>query len=984
MPKTDDAAKKSYSHSVNLPRTEFPMRGDLPRREPQWLDLWEKNEIFRKMVERGRGREPFVLHDGPPYANGHIHIGHALNKILKDIVVKSQSLMGRRAPYVPGWDCHGLPIEHALLKEKKMSKRAVTDLPAFRGEAAAFAARFIGIQKDGFRRLGVLGEWDAPYTTMSRRYESAVLRAFRRLYKKGYIYKGRKTVSWCVTCETALAEAEVEYKPKTSPSVHVAMPIRAPGEGFPFVELGASALIWTTTPWTLPANQAVALHPKLDYVLARVKGPELKEPVLLLAKARLEAVLKVLGATGHEILGSWTGEALVQAGLSCETPLGYLEGFPHKRSRGVLADYVSDEDGTGIVHTAPGHGADDYVTGVREGLDILCPVDGAGRFTDEAGPELAGKRIFTEGNPAVIELLSASGRLLASGKVEHSYQHCWRCKNPIAFRATEQWFLDVSHEGLRDKLLKAIDAVRWVPAQGRERISAMVASRPDWCLSRQRLWGTPIPIFLCAGAGCGRTMADDEVMEAVERRVAEAGSDFWFAETGRPVRFGKGGERGRGKAVAWDFVPEKKCPHCGGDEFLRETDILDVWMDSGASWLGVLSEDEVPCDLYLEGSDQHRGWFQTSLVLAVALRGEAPYRTVLTHGFVLDDKGRAMHKSLGNVVSPQEVIKKLGADVLRLWVALADYSDDVRLSDKLLQGPTDTYRKIRNTFKYLLGNTCDFDPARDAVAPADMPEIERFILKRLHDLDAAVRSAYEAFAFRRAAILLVDFCNLTLSAFYLDVRKDALYTLKAGDPSRRAAQTVMWECLRRVMLLASPILSFTCEEAHLEMRRLRREQGSSLDIGESVFLDDLEPAPAEWSDEKLAEKWTDILECRGYILGALEAKRAEKVIGSSLQAKLTLRSSSDELLAWWKELGEDAWAEIAITSDVRFRKVEEVRSGEAGAGEGRSSRLRQTYRIEVERAEGKKCPRCWRFRTDLGSSTEDPDLCNRCAQQLTG
>ncbi|HBL15506.1 MAG TPA: isoleucine--tRNA ligase [Elusimicrobia bacterium] len=971
-------AKKSYSHTVNLPQTQFPMKGDLPRREPERMGFWKSLDVFARMNAR-TGRPTFTLHDGPPYANGHIHMGHVLNKVLKDMVVKSQSLMGKRTPYIPGWDCHGLPIEHALLKEKKLSKRSVTDLPAFRREAAAFAQRFIDIQREEFRRLGVFGSWETPYRTMSPQYESTVLRVFRRLYQAGYIYRGLKTVSWCITCETALAEAEVEYKTKKSPSVYAALPVLRPGAGFPFTGRKAAVLVWTTTPWTLPANLAVALHPKLEYLLVQVRGSALGDRALILARARLEAVLKDLKAQGHEVLGAWSGKDLVAAGLVCETPFGHTPSFPHPESKGVLADYVSAEDGTGIVHTAPGHGEDDFLTGRREGLPVLCPVDPAGRFTEEAGPALRGLHIFKEGNPAVIAALSQDGRLVPAGEIEHSYQHCWRCKNPIAFRATEQWFLSVSAHGLREKLLKSIDAVQWVPAVGRERIGSMVAGRPDWCLSRQRLWGTPIPILRCAS--CREILADDAVLEAVERRVAAEGSDFWFLEPGRPVTLGAGGA---GEALRWDFAPHRACGKCGGESFLRETDILDVWMDSGSSWLAVLGEGNIPCDLYLEGSDQHRGWFQSSLVPAVALEGKAPYKAVLTHGFLLDAAGHAMHKSAGNAVSPQEVVGKLGADVLRLWVALVDYSEDVRLSTKLLEGSiSDSYRKIRNTFKFLLGNVSGFDPRKDAVEPARMPELERLILKRLFELDREVRGAYAAYAFRRASTLLLDFCNLTLSAFYLDARKDALYTLNENHPVRRAAQSVMWECVTRLAGLAAPILSFTAEEAWSEIRRLLSEKSSDEQLAESVFLQDLPPAPAAWDDSALAEKWTPVLQLRESVLAALECQRAAKVIGSSLQARWTFLCDDERTLAWFRGLGEEFWGEISITSKAGSGKLDAVPAG--GLNEVQIPHLQQKAFIRVEKAEGPKCPRCWRYpgSDGFGAAAEHPELCGRCARQLT-
>ncbi len=932
-----------YSSTVHLPKTQFPMRGELPKREPQWLEFWREKDVYRRMQ---RGEKGFVLHDGPPYANGHIHIGHALNKILKDMTVKSRALSGRRAPYVPGWDCHGLPIELALLKEMKTDKRSITDPVGFRRKAAAFAAKFIEIQKEEFRRLGVFGDWDHPYTTMSPEYESRVIGAFRSLLKAGYIYRGLKPVYWCIHCETALAEAEVEYKDKTSPSIYVAFPIKNWVGNDP-----AEVLIWTTTPWTLPANMAVAFHPELRYVLADF---ELAAGArrFLVAGQRLQAVAGALGAKGFREIRSWLGRELASAPKEAvrfeyEKPFGGI-------GVGLLADFVSAEDGTGIVHSAPGHGADDFYAGQRYQLKIFCPVDASGRFGAEVGP-LQGMQVFKEGNPAVLDSLRRRELLLCESQLQHSYPHCWRCKNPIVFRATEQWFLSVERGGLRQKLLEAISRVRWVPPEGQARISAMVEGRPDWCLSRQRVWGTPIPALFCAA--CGEFLNDDSVIESIEKRVAREGSDFWFESPGKNVRLGGAKE----DELSWGFIDPKSCARCGGEAFRREDDILDVWMDSGASWLAVLGEGQSPCDLYLEGSDQHRGWFQSSLVTSVALAGKAPYKGVLTHGFVLDDQGRAMHKSLGNVVAPQEVTDKLGADVLRLWVALADYSDDVRLSPKLLEVPSEAYRKARNTFRYLLGNVCDFDPARHAVPLESLGEMDRYILHRLSLVIKQTAEAYEGFRFRDAARGLVDFCNLELSAFYLDACKDKLYTLARENPQRRAAQTAMYWTLERLLVLAAPILSFTAEEAWQEMRRMLSSLGSKHPIAESVFLADGARAEARWTDERLGQRWRSVLSIREEVNKRIEAQRAAGALGSSLQAKVILAAGAD---APWLGEYRGNWEEILLVSQVEVKE-----------GNGRLS-------IEVTKAEGSKCARCWRFQTSIGADPKRPDLCARCVSQL--
>ena len=933
-----------YSKTVNLPKTNFPQKGDLAKREPAMLEFWDKSRIYEKMLAEGRDGS-YVLHDGPPYANGNIHIGHALNKILKDLVVKTHALMGKRSPYLPGWDCHGLPIETALLKELKMGKRDVKDVPAFRQKAQEFAEKFIGIQRSEFKRLLILGEWEHPYVTMSPKYEAGIVHALHRLLVDGHIYRDLKPVYWCVYCETALAEAEVEYKDKTSPSVYVALPVRKIDDSretnnglneSPWKD--ASVLVWTTTPWTLPANMAVAFHPDLKYVLVNVRG-KFGAKNLLVAEARLPTVLKDLEAVHDPVSLTLTGKEIIERKLVAEAPYG------NRDSIGVLADYVTAEDGTGVVHTAPGHGEDDFHTGKKYGIEIFTPIDGSGRFTDKV-PQFLGKRIFEEGNPAVIEDLKSRGWLLSQGKLQHSYPHCWRCKNPIAFRATEQWFLSI--QNLRQKLLDAIAQVQWVPAEGRTRISSMVENRPDWCISRQRVWGTPIVVLFCEKCGKPSSSWPKEklgaFMTAVEKRVAQEGTNFWFAKMGEPV-----------DASTWDILKGVSCA-CGGTKFRRETDILDVWVDSGSSWLSAMEGQQ--SDMYLEGSDQHRGWFMSSLVISVALTGKPPYRTVLTHGFVLDDKGRAMHKSLGNVVSPQEVIAKDGADVLRMWVALADYSDDVRLSEKLLAVPADAYRKVRNTIRYLLGNLYDFDPAKDAVPLERLGEMDRYILHRFDAVAAETVKAYEEFRYRDAARALTDFCNLDLSKFYLDANKDKLYTVAHSAPEVRSAQTAMYSVLRSLLLLVAPILSFTAEEAWAELRRvLGEELKSSEKLPESVFLARFPSALGAklgWTSE-LDARWRDIFDVRQRVLKALEEKREARAIGSGLEARVKLKGKADLL-----EPYKSRWPEILNVSQVEI-----VPNG-------------NELSIEVSKAEGAKCARCWRYQTDVNAD----GLCSRCVRQL--
>ncbi|MFI5344938.1 MAG: isoleucine--tRNA ligase [Elusimicrobiota bacterium] len=911
--------RSDWSATVRLPKTDFPMKGDLSKREPEFLKAWADAGLYERLQERQKGRPPFVLHDGPPYANGHIHIGHALNKVLKDMTVKARALMGHATPYVPGWDCHGLPIETALLKEMKMSKRGVTDIPKFRRDAAAFAERFIVLQREEFQRLGVFGDWSHPYKTMAKDYEARILRAFRLLVKHGHVYRGLKPVQWCITCETALAEAEVEYKDKTSPSVYVALPVT---EG----ELkGVEIVVWTTTPWTLPANRAAAFNPLLEYaeVEADVAGRRRR---LIVAKARVESVVKETSAENVKVLRSWTGEKITA--LLPRYALPY-ETKPGETGVSVLAEYVTADDGTGIVHTAPGHGEDDFHTGVREGLEILNPVDASGRYTDKA-PRWTGKKIFDEGNPEIVADLRERGWLLAKKDITHSYPHCWRCKNPVVFRTTEQWFLKLSEE-LRGRLLAQIDATQWVPADGRTRIASMVGNRPDWCLSRQRVWGTPITVLY--GAKSGTAILDDAVLEAIEKKAAADGSDFWFERWGEILT-----------RKDWPFLPDHPALK---DGFRRESDILDVWLDSGVSWLSVLGEEAV-ADLYLEGSDQHRGWFQSSLVMSTALRGKAPYKAVLTHGFVLDEKGRAMHKSTGNVVAPQEVISKWGADVLRLWVALSDYNDDVRISDKILEGPAESYRRVRNTLRYMLGNLNGFDP-KNAVPYEKLPEMERFFLHRLAALQKETLEDYREYRYRAAARRLVEFCG----TFYLDATKDRLYTFAADAPERLAVQTVMAEAFQRLCALLSPILSFTSDEAW----RFWSSRPS-----DSVFLWDLPACDPRWTDAALAARWEKALEARAVVHKSLEESRAAKTIGSSLQATVVVKAPAETLEALKRiDLPEflivsNATTEISVTGELTSF---------------------------VTAAPGKKCPRCWRWQADIGSNPTQPELCGRCAQQLS-
>jgi isoleucyl-tRNA synthetase len=912
--------------------------------------------LYGKMIERRREAKSFILHDGPPYANGPIHIGHALNKILKDIVVKSHALMGYHTPYVPGWDCHGLPIEQALLKEMKLGKRHIEDIPAFRRSAREFAGRFVDTQREGFKRLGVLAAWDKPYITMSNDYEGTVIKAFRELMEKGHIHRDKKTIYWCISCETALADAEVEYRDKTSPAIYVKFPLQDP----PASLFGAAAegrriaiVIWTTTPWTLPSNMAAAVSKDESYRLLNADGE-----YLVVADKLADAFLAETGinaAKGAQL----AGEQLV--GMKYDHCLAAHLPESRRSPRTIIStDFVDMSTGTGIVHIAPGHGEEDFHAGRKWGLEVFCPVREDGRFNADAGI-FEGLKVF-EANDKVVETLRTGGLLLGHKKIQHSYPHCWRCKQPVIFRATEQWFLKVDLNGLREKLLKAADGVRWLPETGHDRMIGRLKTRPDWCLSRQRYWGTPIIAVYCKE--CGRVQTDSIFLKRMEERVFSEGSDFWFSEPVEKL-----------------MDPRHKCS-CGGTQFTKEKDILDVWLDSGVSWYAVVENgmlgpgDFLPVDLYLEGSDQHRGWFQTSLIPSVALRGEPPFRAVLTHGMALDENGRAMHKSLGNNVSPQEVISKYGAEILRLWVALCDYSEDVRISEKILAGPIDTYRKIRNTIRYLLGNLSDFKP-ENRLEEARLLEIDRYMLMRLAEVSARVCGYYEAFEFRQAIRAVTDFCILDLSAFYLDALKDRLYTYSPDSVERRSAQTALYEVLTSVLRMLSPVLSFTAEEG---WQTLRTEIAP--DLEESVFLTDYPKFPASRLDHELGKKWARMMSLRESVTKAIEERRREGVVCSSLEARVILRTSSADT---HKFLSETLilWPQVLIVSCCALEL-------DPGAGE---------LEVRVEHAAGAKCPRCWRWimppacdtpgdnpanilKNDAGSGFAREGVCGRCAEAL--
>ncbi len=941
-----------YKDTVNLPKTDFPMKANLPQREPEILKDWEERQIFARLVEqaRARGAKPFVLHDGPPYANGDIHMGHALNKILKDVIVKIHAMQGEVSDYVPGWDCHGLPIEKKVDQELGARKREMTRAQIIL-ECRRYAAKWAARQREGFKRLGIFGRWDEPYMTMAKGYEADIIRVLADAAEAGFLYRGKKPVYWCVTDRTALAEAEVEYEDHTSPSIHVAFDLagelpRLPGRK-------ARLVIWTTTPWTLPANLAVAAHPDLSYVaydlggVAHVVAKDLLVPFLA---ACAPGELAVGGAPvphsppAHEAATGGAPVGLVAHLADPARILGYFEGkeleglsyqhpFMPRRCPVILGAHVTLEAGTGLVHTAPGHGQEDYEVGLKYGLAILNPVDGAGVFTAEAG-KYAGRKIF-EANAAIVADLHASGHLLSDPRatLRHSYPHCWRCHQPVVFRATDQWFLSLEHAGLRGRTLEEIDRVRWIPRWGRDRIYNMIENRPDWCLSRQRTWGVPVPVFYCEG--CGEPLVDPTVMRRVADVFGEAGIEAWYE---RP---------------ASDFTGDAACAKCGGTAFRREQDILDVWWDSGSSWAAVAERRGMgfPVDLYLEGSDQHRGWFHSSLLAAMATRGRAPYRAVLTHGFLLDARGKAMSKSAGNGIEPEAVIKRYGAEILRLWVAASDYRDDVTLSEQILTGLAEGYRKIRNTVRWALGNLADFEPGKDDVPVAELEPIDRWALARLAAWVAKVKQAYADYEFHVAYHATIQLCAVELSALYLDIVKDRLYTSRRDGRPRRSAQTVLHAVAGDLLRMLAPVLSFTASEAWDDLPN---------PPAESVFFAGFPERPRPADAGALEERYARLFAVREVVQKALEGARQRKEIGSGLEAMVTVRAEGET-----RALLESARAELPallIVSKVALA------DGPLAA--------------EVAPAPGVKCPRCWVFAEDVGRSAAHPQLCGKCAAAL--
>ncbi|HZP84465.1 MAG TPA: isoleucine--tRNA ligase [Chthonomonadaceae bacterium] len=955
--------KRDYRGTLNITLSDkdpgaFPQRGNLPTREPEFQQRWEAMNLYRKSLDKPAPRGKFILHDGPPYSNGDIHLGHTLNKVAKDIVTRFRTMQGYQSPYVPGWDNHGMPIENAVARKFREQKKVV-DRVTLRRACREYAEKWVEVQKQQFKRLGIRGDWDNPYLTMSKEFEAKIVEVFGELAALGFIYRGLKPVLWCATCETALADAEVEYEPHTSNSIYVRFPLwddpmgvynlpdAAPARAGDATEGSRCyAVIWTTTPWTIPANLAVAVHPDAEYALVRAFRED--EPAYyLVAVPLVEATMQAIGAATYQTLKTLPGVGL--QGLVFRHPLF------HRTSPVVLADYVTMDTGTGLVHTAPGHGKEDFETGLKYGLEILNPVDESGRYTAAAGEydgqSFAGLHVTTvgekhkdsEADKAVMAALEKSGNLLNHTRFDHSYPHCWRCHSPLLFRATVQWFMNIDHDGFREKALKAIEEVQWFPAESINRIKSMVANRPDWCVSRQRSWGVGIPAFYCNS--CGEHILTPESVGAVAALVRKEGSDAWYEQSPEEI-------------LPSGFA----CPNCKAavTQLRKETDVLDVWFDSGSTHRAVLENQAQwpdlrwPAELYLEGGDQHRGWFNSSLMIAVATKGRAPYKSVVTNGWTLDEQGHAMHKSKGNVVNPLSVIEKYGADVLRWWVASTDFMEDVSLGENVLKQVGETYRRIRNTFRFLVNNLYDFDPAADAVPEAEMEELDRWALAQLNEVVKTAAAAYDVYEFHRVYHAVHNFCAVELSAFYLDVLKDRLYASAADWKARRSAQTAMHQIAETLARLLAPILVHTAEEVwdHLKLPSK----------AESVHLADL-PTPGP-TDTALLARWQTILDIRDSVNKALEEARQAGNIGNPLEAKVELHYR-DEVYDLLKQYREQLPAAFTVSQVDLKQQHNGLPTG------GR-----------VSRAEGVKCARCWLIKTDVGADVAYPDVCARCAAAI--
>jgi isoleucyl-tRNA synthetase len=926
--------------TINLPKTGFPMKANLPQNEPKILGRWEEERIYDRIREARRGAPTYVLHDGPPYTSGPIHLGTAFNKCLKDFVVKSKSMSGFDAPYVPGWDCHGLPIEIKVDKElggKKLQMRP-SDV---RRECRKYAQKYLDLQRQQFKRIGVFGRFDDPYATMNPQYESVVLATFFSFYENGFVYKGLRAVYWCMHDETALAEAEVEYENHVSSTVWVRYALLDdPAQIDPALAgKKVSTIIWTTTPWTLPASMAVAFHPDEEYVALESAG----EVSIVAAKLAAEVTAKCSLADPRE-LAHFPGRKLER--------LNFQHPFLERKILGVLADYVTMDTGTGVVHTAPSHGAEDFMTGVKYGLDATSNVDEKGILRNGL-PEYTGKRVW-DANQPIIELLKTRGALLHSEKTEHSYPHCWRCHNPVIFRATEQWFISMETPmkgggTLRSRTLEEIKKVKWDPSWGEERLSNMIATRPDWCISRQRVWGVPIAVFLCEG--CGKPLNDPAINRKIVELFARSGADAWFEpESDKLLPAGT------------------KCPHCSGAKFERETDIFDVWLESGSSYLSLVSAEPSygwPSDLYLEGGDQYRGWFQSSLLCAMGARGSAPYRMVVTPGWTLDETGRALSKSRGNDVDPVDIAGRLGGEIVRLWCASVDFREDVVGSERLMQRVGENYKKIRNTFRYILGNLDGFDPERDAVPFHEMEPLDQYMMRETAAFTADLRKWYDEFAFHKAYHRINHFAIVDLSAFYFDVLKDRLYTAAPRSPGRRSAQTAIWKIGEALVRLLAPILSFTCEEIWPYLPKTAGRP-QSVHIATFPSASEILGAGTAEKDDQQQNDWTTLRGVRDEVLKALEEARNQKMIGTGLEAQVLL-SAPEPLHALLKRY-EGFLRYLFIVSQVKLVQL---------AGNGATG-----VHVEVKKADGAKCDRCWNYSIHVGENKNYPTICERCSEVL--
>jgi len=931
-----------WKDTLNLPKTAFPMKGNLPKKEPEIIKKWEEIDLYKKLREERKGKDKYILHDGPPYANGNIHLGHALNKILKDILVKYESMKGKDAPFVPGWDCHGLPIEQQVEKLLKKKKKRKEDLSKseFRKLCREYALKYVNIQREEFKRLGIIGNWKKPYLTMRPSYQAQEIRELGRIFRKGIAYRGKKPVYWCIYDRTAEAEAEVEYKEKKDPSIYVAFELVEKPFG---IKEKIYAVIWTTTPWTLPANLGIMVNPEFDYVFLKSDGN-----VYIVAQELIDSFCEKTDIQG-EVIRKVKGRELEF--------IEYRHPFIDRISKIYLSEFVELGTGTGLVHMAPGHGQEDYVIGLRYGVEVFAPVDDQGRFTEEAPDFIQGMRVF-EANEKIIEKLKENNLLLHYETVKHSYPHCWRCKNPVIFRATPQWFISMDSitekgETLRGEALKEIERVKWIPHWGENRIKSMVENRPDWCISRQRSWGVPIAVFYCKK--CGNIIDDERVFEHVASLVEkdEYGADIWFEKD------------------ADQLLPEGyRCPKCDGTEFKKEEDILDVWFDSGVSHASVLrsgfwEELKWPADMYLEGSDQHRGWFQSSLLEGVASYGRSPYDSVLTHGFILDETGIKMSKSEGNVIPPDKIIKMYGADILRLWVVSEDYTEDIKMGMKLLKSIADDYRKIRNTFRYFLGNLYDFNPDKDKVSYESLLEIDRWMLSKLQRLIDRSHSAYSNYRFHKIYHEIKKFIIVDLSAVYLDILKDRLYVYAPKSIERRSAQTVLYELLDSLSKLLAPILSFTTEEIWGYIKEINPS------VKESIHLEEMPLVNQDYINPELENVYEKLMKVRDDILKALEEARKSDIIRHPYEAKVLLslpedyRSVVQDRIEWIKFFF--TVSQVELTEEVEGEVVLEGDKVEGG-------------KVAVKKASGEKCPRCWIYDISVGRNGQS--VCDRCLEQL--